>query len=153
MEFGFLVFIIFISYRPLVLILGFLFYLLFIVIYLRFIMNSYFYSYLLFLLFVSGLIVIFIYLCRVILNEKFTLINLLMLIVFIILFRFINFQFYVGIFDLNFNFRFFEFYNLLKFFIYSYNLFSLFFVLYLLFCLIVVYELIKKVKGPLRFNI
>lgn len=142
----------FVSYSPLILILLFIYYLIIFVLRLIFVLNSYFYSYLTFLLFIRGLIVMLIYLCRVVLNEKLTLLRIRGLLMIPVFFVGLRIKSWDIVYDLNFSLLIFDFYNLIKFFLFSYNMFSLFFILYLFFCLVVIYELLKGGKGPLRSN-
>nr|AAS77041.1 NADH dehydrogenase subunit 6 [Aleurochiton aceris] len=139
------------SYNPLFLILLLVLFLFYVVLLMVFYMNSYFYSYLVFLLFMSGLMVMFLYLCSVILNEKLVVnVKITVALLSLLVLTVISTNLIMFINNLTFNIVYYEFYNLLKFFVYSYNIFSLFFMFYLLACLVVAYELIKKIKGPLR---
>nr|YP_086824.1 NADH dehydrogenase subunit 6 [Trialeurodes vaporariorum]AAU14230.1 NADH dehydrogenase subunit 6 [Trialeurodes vaporariorum] len=65
---------------PLLFIFFMLFFLVGMILLLTFILNSYFYSYILFILFVSGLMILFMYVCSIIVNEK-LLVNLNSLLV------------------------------------------------------------------------
>lgn len=142
------------SVSPLFLVLVFVGYLFCFVLTLVFLINSYYYSYIIFLLFFRGLLVMFMYVCRIIFNEKLYLrakLFFFSLIVFCVeVFRggvnFLALQEGFGIF-------YYEFCNLLKFFLFSFRIFSVFFVFYLFFCLIVIYEVIKKNSGPLRISL
>lgn len=138
----FLLIIVFIHINPLFLIIFLVFFLLKMVIVLGFVLNSFFYSYLIFILFIRGLIVIFIYICRLVINEKMSLKNFLLVLIALFFIYFINFDF--GRLEL---------FSILKFYFYTLNGVSLVIVFFLFLILFVVYEILKKAKFPLRIKL
>nr|ARJ63367.1 NADH dehydrogenase subunit 6 [Bemisia tabaci] len=147
-------------FDSLVLVLFFILCLIFSSISLVFIINSYFYSFMLFMLFMSGIVVLLAYMCGVIVVEKVTgiykfymsliwMFALLSLFTQIIKFDFTYFSIFISTFKINY----YEFYFIFKFMLFPFNLFSFFLIFYLLFCLMIIYEIIKNCSGPLRMKI
>nr|AAV40849.1 NADH dehydrogenase subunit 6 [Vasdavidius concursus] len=141
--------------NPLILLLLFCLFLFYIVSTMGLILNFYFFSYVLFLLFMSGLIIMLMYVSSVLINEKFYLnfnLKILMMLFFMFFFisgkvflvspKFYNYFLVLG-----------EFYEVFKVFLFPSNIYFLFFVGYLFFCLVMIFEILKKSKGPLRFKI
>nr|ALR69299.1 NADH dehydrogenase subunit 6 [Bemisia tabaci] len=152
--------VLFMMFDSLVLVMFFILCLVFSSIFLVFIINSYFYSFLLFMVFMSGIVVLLAYMCGVIIVEKVTgvykfylsLIWILVLLSVSIQIVKSNFD-YFSIFISTFKINHYEFYFLFKFMLFPFNLFSFFLIFYLLFCLMIIYEIIKKCSGPLRMKI
>nr|ALR69286.1 NADH dehydrogenase subunit 6 [Bemisia tabaci] len=150
----------FMMFDSLVLVLFFILCLIFSSISLVFIINSYFYSFMLFMVFMSGIVVLLAYMCGVIIVEKVTsvykfylsliwVLVLLGLVTQIIKSNFNYFSIFISTFKINY----YEFYFIFKFMLFPFNLFSFFLIFYLLFCLMIIYEIIKKCSGPLRMKI
>nr|ARJ63880.1 NADH dehydrogenase subunit 6 [Bemisia emiliae] len=147
-------------FDSLVLVLFFILCLIFSSIFLVFIINSYFYSFMLFMVFMSGVVVLLAYMCGVIIVEKAIgvykfYLSLIWILVLLNLFTQIissNFN-YFSIFISTFKINYYEFYFIFKFMLFPFNLFSFFLIFYLLFCLMIIYEIIKKCSGPLRMKI
>nr|YP_087051.1 NADH dehydrogenase subunit 6 [Tetraleurodes acaciae]AAU14156.1 NADH dehydrogenase subunit 6 [Tetraleurodes acaciae] len=140
---------------PLVLVLMLIFVILLSVLFLSLAIRLYFFSYIVFLLFMSGAVMLLMYFCSVIFSEKSILLSDLsfLLVLFTLVFLFSSTSFFDLIYLINVKFLYFEFLNLLKYLFYPYSIYSLFFISYLLVCLIVVYEIVKKCSGPLRMKI
>lgn len=113
---------------------------------------NYWFSYILFLIIVGGLIILFIYITRIASNEKFNfnnkIITLIILVIITILIINLNFKNYnfINSFELKINFKF----SIIKFF--NSNLIFLIniIIIYLLITLIAVVRLTKSMSGPLR---
>lgn len=141
--------------RPLLFIFFMLFFLVGMILLLTFILNSYFYSYILFILFVRGLIILFMYVCSIIVNEK-LLVNLNRLLVLSVVWGvgvFSSFFFFFFLDGGDWGLVYMEFVGLIKFYIFSINWLASFFIFYLFICLVVVYEILKKYRGPLRMKL
>nr|QPB46187.1 NADH dehydrogenase subunit 6 [Bemisia tabaci] len=150
----------FTMFDPLMLVLFFILALGFSSILLVFIINSYFYGFMLFMLFMSGIVILLAYMCGVIIIEKvssiykFYLTFIWILILISLFTQFIKFDFiYFHIFIMALKINYYEFYFMFKFMLFPFNLVSIFFIFYLLLCLVIIYEIIKKCSGPLRMKI
>nr|ALR69324.1 NADH dehydrogenase subunit 6 [Bemisia tabaci] len=152
--------VLFMMFDSLMLVLFFILCLIFSSIFLVFIINSYFYSFMLFMVFMSGIVVLLAYMCGVIIVEKVISVykfylSLIWALVLVSLFnQIIKSDFnYFSIFISTFKINYYEFYFIFKFMMFPFSLFSFFLILYLLFCLMIIYEIIKKCSGPLRMKI
>lgn len=152
--------VLFIIFDSLVLVLFFILCLIFSRIFLVFIINSYFYRFILFMVFIRGVVVLLAYMCGVIIVEKaigvykFYLRLIWILVLLNLSTQIIRSNFnYFSIFISTFKINYYEFYFIFKFMLFPFNLFSFFLIFYLLFCLIIIYEIIKKCRGPLRIKI
>lgn len=152
--------VVFIMFNPVILILFFILCLIFSRIFLVFIVNSYFYRFLLFMLFIRGTVILLAYMCGVIIVEKISIIykfylRFIWILILGVLFgqiiksNFIYFSIFVSTFKINL----YEFYFVFKFMLVPFSLFSFFLIFYLLLCLLIIYEIIKKCRGPLRIKI
>nr|AAS75443.1 NADH dehydrogenase subunit 6 [Neomaskellia andropogonis] len=141
-------------FNPLILLIIFCFYLIFLVIMLSYYLKLYFYSYIIFLIFMSGLIITLMYVSSVIINEKlyFNVKYIMMFFIFGLMFLMLDKVFLIHTFSF-FYLNNLELISLMKFFSYPMMCFFFFFVVYLFFLLILVYEILKKSKGPLRVMI
>nr|AOS49776.1 NADH dehydrogenase subunit 6 [Aleurocanthus camelliae] len=142
------------SMSPLLLLLTLIGFLFTISLSLVILLESYLFAYLLFLLFISGLIMMLMYFCSIILSEKHLLvadIYILSLFVLMILVSSSNsgsFCDFLGVEKLVYS----EFYKLLKYTVIPYSVYSVFYIGYLFLCLIVVYEIVSRCGGPLRMK-
>nr|ALR69414.1 NADH dehydrogenase subunit 6 [Bemisia tabaci] len=114
----------------------------------------------LFMLFMSGIVILLAYMCGVIIIEKvssiykFYLTFIWILILISLFTQFIKFDFiYFHIFITAIKINYYEFYFIFKFMLFPFNMLSIFFIIYLLLCLVIIYEIIKKCSGPLRMKI
>nr|QPB46213.1 NADH dehydrogenase subunit 6 [Bemisia tabaci] len=152
--------LLFTMFDPLMLVLFFILALGLSSILLVFIVNSYFYGFMLFMLFMSGIVILLAYMCGVIIIEKvssiykFYLTFIWILILISLFTQFIKFDFiYFHIFITAIKINYYEFYFIFKFMLFPFNMLSIFFIIYLLLCLVIIYEIIKKCSGPLRMKI
>nr|ALR69350.1 NADH dehydrogenase subunit 6 [Bemisia tabaci] len=152
--------ILFMMFDPLILVSIFILCLVFSSVVLVFVMNSYFYSFMLFTLFMSGIVVLLAYMCGVIVVEKVTGIyklymSLIWMFILLSLFsQIMKFDFtYFSVFISTLKINYYEFYFIFKFMLFPFSLFSFFLVFYLLVCLVVIYEIVKSCSGPLRMKI
>lgn len=118
-------------------------------------LNSYLFSYILYLIFVGGILILFIYIARVASNEKFYLSNVLFIIYLIIFIFFVLYKYFLHLesnsyyiiinsFDQNSN------YLINKLYIMPSSMLTLIIVFYLLFTIIVVSNIIGIKFIPLR---
>lgn len=118
-------------------------------------LNSYLFSYILYLIFVGGILILFIYIARVASNEKFHLSNILLIIYLIIFIFFVLYKYFLHLesnsyyttinsFDQNRN------YLINKLYIMPSSMLTLIIVFYLLFTIIVVSNIIGIKFIPLR---
>lgn len=125
--------------------------------------NSYFYSFLVFMLFMRGVIVLFLYICGIVMIEKINFcfkrfVGYLVASGFLMIGAgFSPMRYYFTLVNEIFGFRDLEMYSEilagLKYVDIYFSLFTLYFIFYLLICLIIVYEVIKVHSGPLRLKI
>lgn len=121
----------------------------------RLILRSYLLSYILFLIFVGGILILFIYISRIASNEKFVFsiklifINLLFLLILIIFIGKIELRIIKSD-DQIFEFNEFSSFILNKLYIFPYGNITLIMVIYLLFSIIVVVNIISLKSSPLR---
>lgn len=116
--------------------------------------KKFWFSYILILIFVGGILVLFIYIISLSPNKKFKIsIKFLILSVFFVIIIYIIFRQIIFIFELNFNFKSSinsNFYSSVKLFNSSSSLFTISSVLYLFLVIISVNKITKSNKGPLR---
>jgi len=121
---------------------------------------NYWYSYILFIIIIGGLLILFIYITRIASNEKFKISNILIFLFFIVI-RLIIFTLLIDFYFLNYpNFSF-TIINLNTSFIplfsnkyinFPLNIIFIFTIFYLLICLIARVKICSIYKGPIRQN-
>lgn len=144
------------SSGPLFLLIVLILFLFFVSLILALVLENYLFAYLVFLLFIRGLIIILMYFCRVILREKYLVYTdmwFLVRFLCILIGLSINYYKFFSDFQEKIKSLYFEFYGLLKYTFVYYRVYSLFFIGYLFICLIVVYEIVSRCGGPLRIKI
>lgn len=111
-------------------------------------------SFILFILYIGGLIIIFLYISRIAFNElninKNYLITLIKLLIIFILFFIINFLFPFEIFNFENNFIYEDNFYIINIFITPNNLIIYFIIIVLFIILILIIWLLKNNKGPIR---
>nr|CAD5105740.1 NDH dehydrogenase subunit 6 [Singhiella simplex] len=141
-------------YHPSTLVLSFTLFLTVLSVSLVFMMKSYFYSYMVFMLFVSGVIVMMMYLCGVLSIGRSSLASWVaawICLVGCVLWA-LGASAEVGWINPAALFLYCELFDLSKFTWLPFMLIFVVFINYLFFCMIIIYEIVKKCEGPLRMK-
>lgn len=143
-------------YRPPTLVVTLMVFLIFVRLLLVFILSTYFYSYLVFLLFTRGVVIIIIYLCGVLIIDRSVSFNWLIVCLSVtasLCNPLLESPLVPGLtesYKIVFHH---DFYSINKFLWYPFSVVFMAFIIYLFACLIIVYEIVKKCEGPLRIKI